>query len=114
MPKLRPFTYYQQSEVIGYHFFCPGCKSAHSVYTAPHGVENKGPVWGFNGSMDKPTFSPSLLMSAVPAHDEWPGIPRCHLFIRDGQIQFLDDCEHALKGQTVEIPEWDDSRWGTQ
>jgi hypothetical protein len=30
----------------------------------------------------------------------------CHSFVRDGQIQFLGDCTHALKGQTVERPEW--------
>lgn len=112
MSKLRPFTNYQQSEVIGYHFFCPGCKSIHSVYTAPHGDGN-GPVWGFNGSIYKPTFTPSLLCYGSPAHDDWPGIPRCHSFIRDGQIQFLDDCEHSLKGQTVQIPEWEESTWRT-
>ena len=29
----------------------------------------------------------------------------CHSFITDGRIQFLGDCTHELKGQTVELPE---------
>ena len=28
----------------------------------------------------------------------------CHSFIRDGQFVFLMDCDHELKGQTVDIP----------
>ena len=30
----------------------------------------------------------------------------CHSFVTDGRIRFLGDCTHALKGQTVPIPEW--------
>jgi hypothetical protein len=50
--------------------------------------------------VDRPTISPSL---AVGPNTSF----RCHSFIRDGQIQFLDDCWHELKGQTVEIPDWE-------
>jgi hypothetical protein len=85
-------------------FFCPGCEYVHPVHVKP-GTASNGAVWGWNESMDAPTFTPSLLVFAY-AHR-----PRCHSFIRDGQIQFLDDCGHALKNQTVEIPEWSDDRW---
>lgn len=37
---------------------------------------------------------------------EVPVRPRCHSFIRDGQIQFLGDCGHALAGKTVALPPW--------
>lgn len=60
------------------------------------------PKWSWNGSVEKPTFRPSLLV--YPHHDQ----KRCHSFITDGMIQFLDDCEHDLKGQTVEIPDVDE------
>lgn len=82
-------------------FFCPGCKDTHAVNQA-------GLRWLYNGDPDKPTFSPSILVTygGVDADDE-DGLPsRCHSFVRDGMIQFLSDCSHALKGQTVEIPEW--------
>lgn len=29
----------------------------------------------------------------------------CHSFIRDGRIEFLSDCTHALAGQTVDLPD---------
>jgi len=76
----------------GYWVFdCPGCGSLHSIQT---------PQWSFNGDLDKPTVSPSILVYGSESH------PRCHSFVKDGQIQFLEDCGHELKGQTVEIPDW--------
>lgn len=72
-------------------FDCPGCGSLHSIQT-PH--------WTFNEDLEKPTVSPSILVHGSHCH------PRCHSFVKDGKIQFLDDCEHHLAGQTVEIPEW--------
>jgi hypothetical protein len=30
------------------------------------------------------------------------------LFVTDGRIQFLGDCTHALAGQTVDLPDWED------
>lgn len=29
----------------------------------------------------------------------------CHSFVTNGKIQFLNDCTHDLKGQTIELPE---------
>lgn len=86
-------------------FDCPGCGALHAPVvkdgTGPRPA-GQGPVWGWNGSMDAPTFTPSLLV-------RWPGgrSEVCHSFITDGQIQFLGDCTHALAGQTVPIPEWE-------
>jgi hypothetical protein len=62
-------------------------------------------VWTFNGDLERPTFEPSLLCDQHdPAH-------RCHLFLRQGRIEYLSDCHHALAGQTVECPEWNDDLW---
>jgi hypothetical protein len=85
-----------------YAFECPGCGSLHAFYT------KNGPIvggqeqnWVFNGDGDKPTISPSLdVCKDDPTQ-------HCHSFIKDGMIQFLGDCYHSLKGQTVEIPDWD-------
>lgn len=68
-------------------FFCPACNCAHGINGS----------WTWNGDVNKPTISPSIL--AI-------GEKRCHSYVKDGMIQYLDDCEHDLKGQTVEIPEW--------
>jgi hypothetical protein len=89
-----------------YVFTCPGCGYDHPFYIVPQSRENRpdgtpAPLWQWNGSMDKPTFTPSLL-----CNKDFPE-SRCHLFMTDGKIQFLNDCFHSLAGRTVEIPEWE-------
>ena len=79
-------------------FECPGCGCAHGVRV--NGERNEaGGSWGWNGSMEKPTFTPSVLSQETI---------RCHSFVKNGRIQFLTDCEHELAGQTVELPEWEE------
>ena len=107
-----------------YVFHCPGCQCGHAVY-----VDGSGrPVWGWNGSLEAPTFTPSLNVRSSEFtekgrrdHAEWmaAGYPSrdgagfecrpavCHSFVRDGRIQFLGDSTHALAGQTVDIPDWE-------
>lgn len=83
-------------------FRCPGCRSSHAV-----GVEDPAPlIWGFNGNGDAPTFTPSIFVNA-PGRFHHPGVPSCHSFVTDGRIQFLNDCTHALAGQTVDLPDWE-------
>jgi len=77
-------------------FECPGCKILHGINV---GV-GKGPRWGWNGSADKPTFTPSI-KTHYP-HGGGAEIT-CHSFITDGRIQFLSDCTHELAGQTVDM-----------
>lgn len=103
----------------GYMFMCPGCGEYHAI----------GLGWKFNDNLEKPTFTPSIL---VRSGCKWPDhnknkntcwcthnaekIARgeepskykctlCHSYITDGKIQFLSDCTHELVGQTVELPE---------
>jgi hypothetical protein len=91
-----------QSEV-SYAFDCPGCGIGHSFRV--QGPPDK-PRWDFNGDVDNPTFSPSLLV-------RWPKLGedgrsrevRCHSFVRNGRIEFLSNCDHELAGQTVELPD---------
>lgn len=93
-------------------FYCPGCKKRHHINDAPAPGTPSSPVWAWNGSVDRPTFTPSLLIrwpanpEAGEEFKEWRTERVCHSFITDGQIQFLSDCTHDLAGQTVSIPEW--------
>jgi hypothetical protein len=66
------------------------------------------PVWTFNGNLEKPTFTPSILVT-MPIEGEKPKI--CHSFVTDGRIQFLGDCTHALAGKTVDLPLKSDWRY---
>lgn len=53
--------------------------------------------WQFDGDKKAPTFSPSLLTTGYEEK-------RSHCFIRGGRIEFLSDCSHNLRGQTVGLP----------
>jgi hypothetical protein len=81
-------------------FECPGCGYGHAFTVKSD--EPGWPVWSWNGDIDKPTFSPSLLVNASRPES------RCHSFVKDGRIQFRWDCHHELKGKTVDLPEWED------
>jgi Family of unknown function (DUF6527) len=76
----------------GYAHWCEGCQSYHLFDLR----------WTFNGDFDKPTFSPSMLVNATQEVDN---APRCHYFLRNGKIQYLDDSTHNLKGKTIELKE---------
>lgn len=83
----------------GVAFFCPGCKCAHSVPVVGSNA------WGWNGSLDKPTLTPSILVSydGNPPADR-PNI--CHSNVTDGHIMFHSDSTHALAGKTVPLMEF--------
>jgi len=92
----------QRDELLG--FKCPGCERTHYIQ---HGSDI-GPNWDFNGNHEKPTFTPSVLVTYEGADAGRDGAPPavCHSFVTDGRIQFLGDCTHALTGQTVDLPDW--------
>lgn len=106
---------------IGWNFRCPGCEDVHQLTSA---------IWTFNGDFEAPTVRASVLVTSghyiqprkegarcwctYNAEKEAKGEKRapfecylCHSWITDGKIQFLDDCTHALVGQTVNLPDWD-------
>ena len=104
----------------GFAFWCLGCQE-------PHGVTHG---WKFNGDYERPTFSPSILVTsghyatesaaakAGHCYCNWKErfgteppfrCSRCHSFVRDGQIQFLTDCTHELAGKTVPLDSFDDA-----
>lgn len=97
-------------------FDCPGCGEFHHLPVQSKNVPGK--CWGFNGNLESPTLTPSILARGKRkmTDDEYKRILAnekvhipdmvCHSFVRDGKIQFLNDCTHDLKGQTVELPDY--------
>lgn len=99
----------QNGNFAGWMIFCPGCKHGHLFDSR----------WTFNGDHEKPTFRASMLARWTegypPVTSEnlaeyqrapWPQTQVekvCHSFVTDGNIQFLGDCTHELKGQTVPL-----------
>jgi hypothetical protein len=95
--KLMPMVN-QAGEIYGYQFWCPGCETFHWAQVKA----DRGPVWGFNNDLERPTFTPSILCNG---DQRCPDLPRCHMYVTDGNIQYLSDCTHKLAGQTIPIPE---------
>lgn len=72
-----------------YVFFCPGCKCGHGIWlTHPNPIT--GAMWTMKGTVDRPTFEPSLRL-----------FNGCHLSVTDGTLHFHGDCTHPLAGKSV-------------
>ena len=83
-----------------YGFMCPGCGKIHQFWERS---DDGSPAWKWNGDFEKPMVHPSVKVTTkFPDRTDI-----CHSFITSGRIQFLDDCTHALRGQTVELPDID-------
>lgn len=99
-------------------YWCDGCRCLHTVQYGDGG----GPRWTWNGDANNPTFSPSVLVrsghyadhAGMTAADCWicnnPEESHfkctiCHTFVRDGRVEYLNDCTHHLAGQTVDLPD---------
>jgi len=92
-------------------FWCPGCERHHLIRTG----SKTPPNWTFNGDLEKPTFSPSYLCGGHVYNDDGSVKDmfvksRCHSFIENGSIWYLEDCHHTLKGQTVALPDVEEAR----
>ena len=102
-------------------FRCPGCGHRH---TLPVGVG--AGHWGFNGDLERPTLAPSIHARSgcycdpsccqgegaefcdrnMPAGEDGVKVCyECHFYVRDGRIEFIPDCSHALAGQVIDLPE---------
>lgn len=87
-----------------YMFYCPGCKHEHTYAVCFNGSE-----WYFNGNMENPSFTPSLLNVEYGLNEKTGKMDinieksRCHLFVTDGKIVYCGDCTHELSGQTVDL-----------
>lgn len=93
MAKVAP-VYNDKKELVGYLVNSPAMDIDLVFYTTPG-------HWTFNGDLDKPTFSPSMLAYANNTHG------RDHFFVRDGKIEYLSDCDHELAGKTIDMVDVD-------
>lgn len=81
--------------------------------------------WTWNGDIERPTLKPSVLSQSghfapefksgdscwCKYYDEHPKETpvfhcyRCHTWINEGKVQFLNDSTHELAGQTLDLIE---------
>lgn len=133
MAKIRESYITRDGHFYGLEFKCPGCGWKHDLpvtgYQNQQGMPEaalaaKRNHWTFNGSFDQPTFFPSVhwkvghYVDGIAEADcgncnyfknqgegKKSSCMVCHSWVRDGMIEFLGDCTHALAGQTVPLPE---------
>lgn len=91
----------------GFAHYCIGCEEMHHISHR----------WHFNQDKDFPTFNPSVKITGkqtINVNGRWTGEwvrdhhghavdLCCHYFIKNGTIQYLNDCTHRYKGQTLPL-----------
>jgi hypothetical protein len=91
-------------------FICPGCKVDKDWGSGLHmlpitNTYGKRPQWTFDGNLESPTLSPSILTRSNWKEKEII----CHSFLVAGVFDFLSDCTHSLAGKKVPmepLPDW--------
>jgi hypothetical protein len=86
---------------------CPGCDDFHMVPVA--GNVGNNPPWSLTMSEEGlPTLAPSVLVYDVEVVDgKAVHRTKCHGHLTKGRYTFCSDSKHALKGQTVDLPEFE-------
>jgi hypothetical protein len=91
MPRAIPISGPDGSTVAAYVFWCPGCEERHLVNVDASAGRAS---WEFSGTLEEPTFRPSLRLAGV-----------CHALVSVGWIEFFEDCRHSLAGWAMPLPE---------
>ncbi len=86
----------------GISHFCPACGEMHTL--AVEKPQDNGAKWAWNQNVTTPTFHPSVNISHGPDAELKIAAFCCHYWLKNGEIQYLNDCTHALKGVTVRLP----------
>lgn len=92
-----------------YSVYCPACLCSHRFIVESDNKEI--PTWEFNGDLDKPTFTPSLLVTWDSSNKGAKGYHtyRCHSYLTNGIWIFLNDCSHGLSGTDQVMIEFPDN-----
>lgn len=70
--------------------WCPGCMKAHELEV--HGLNHDGKIVGWDGDHERPTIAEAVRFDG------------CEFVLRAGVLYFLNNCTHALVGQSVPLP----------
>lgn len=100
-----------EGELIGYAVRCPACEADEqgSMHVFYRKMADGKPGWTFNGDFEKPTLKPSMSAVSIFGYGNDQYVEhRCHCFVTDGKIQYLADCTHAMAGQTIDLPDFEE------
>lgn len=71
--------------------YCPGCKEYHFIDSKWDIKYNDGII----------SVNPSFLLKSIKRKPD----VRCHFFLRNNIIEYLNDCTHEYKGKKISIVE---------
>jgi hypothetical protein len=101
---------------IGWCHYCPGCRHTHCFNVEqptrawPEFNIAGGVKWSFNGNLERPSFSPSMLIQTggwkSPEGKDIPQRTLCHYVLSDGVINFCADSAHELTGRAVPLADY--------
>lgn len=80
--------------------YCPACDTNH-YFLVGEGAQLR---WDWNGDMQMPTVWPSIKTEGYSKTHQ--RMILCHYFITAGKIIYQNDCQHDLRGQTIDLPEY--------
>lgn len=88
----------------GLWLWCPACQDIVRIVIGPAG-------WTWDGDLEQPTITPSILTHEALKADGTVHRPRCHSFVTAGVWDYLSDSTHHLAGQRVlmreaDLPDW--------
>lgn len=91
-------------------FNCPGCEEfgGSGLHMLPVNSTRTSPAWEWDGNIEAPTLSPSILTRTYRCEGEARVDLVCHSYLKAGVIEFLGDCTHSLAGQHVPLPDLPD------
>lgn len=120
--QLRGVTWGDGHRYEALMLWCPGCQYEDDgvlvggLHMLPvSGDPGNRAAWTWDGSLEAPTLSPSILTRMGHRRQRMDGVLMdvgefvCHSFLRAGVWEFLGDCTHALAGQSVPaapLPDW--------
>jgi hypothetical protein len=91
-------------------FVCPGCSAGGprgfiGLHMLPVNTTSLDrPSWEWDGNLDKPTLSPSILTRGGIGGKK----AIYHSFLKEGIFEFLKDSTHPLSGKKEPIPDLPD------
>jgi hypothetical protein len=107
--KLRRIGAAQGYTAGGLAHWCPACGEMHAF--ALDGKNASGAQWTWDGNVEHPTFTPSMHIKIGKYADQnWQEETAgessvCHYILTAGVINYCGDCTHAMKGQSIRLPD---------
>jgi len=119
--KLEDGTYEQVDPSKATHVALqfPGPLPRRMIPVILKGTRRNTGFWSWNGDVDAPTLHPSILtrgkrdltdeetdmvLSGSPLDLQ---VTRCHSFVNNGRVKFLDDSSHELAGRELPLEDVD-------